>query len=107
MILLTDNAVNRLKELLVEVDDETQKLRIFVEGGGCSGFQYGFSLDHVVSDDDIVISKDNVDVLVDAMSMTYLDNSTVDFQTSLAGSGFVISNPNSTSKCGCGSSFSV
>ncbi|MFT6665771.1 MAG: iron-sulfur cluster insertion protein, partial [Porticoccus sp.] len=83
------------------------KLRVFVTGGGCSGFQYGFSFDEVTAEDDTLVSKDGVAVVVDPLSFQYLSGSTVDYEEGLQGSRFTITNPNATTTCGCGSSFSV
>jgi iron-sulfur cluster insertion protein len=106
-ITLTDNAVKKIKELLTDNNVEPDfSLRIFVQGGGCSGFSYGFSFDGLQSDD-LVINHDGVKVLVDPMSLQYLAGSTVDYKEELMGSQFVIRNPNVVSQCGCGSSFSV
>jgi iron-sulfur cluster insertion protein len=82
-------------------------LRVFITGGGCSGFQYGFTFDELLADDDTVIEKEGVTVLVDPMSFQYLAGSVVDYTEGLEGSRFVINNPNATATCGCGSSFSI
>jgi len=107
MIDITDNAMTKIQEILSEESDPNIKLRTFVQGGGCSGFSYGFTLDHAENEDDFVIEKSNVVVLVDSMSMQYLQGATIDFRDDLSGSNFIISNPNATTTCGCGSSFSV
>jgi iron-sulfur cluster insertion protein len=104
---LTDSAILKIADILAEENDPLVKLRVFVQGGGCSGFNYGFTLDQEQAEDDFVIQKPGVTLLVDAMSMQYLQGSTVDYKETLMSSEFVIKNPNATSKCGCGSSFSV
>jgi iron-sulfur cluster insertion protein len=103
----TDAAANKLKSLIEEEKNPNLKLRVFVSGGGCSGFQYGFEFDENVSDDDIKVEKAGVTMVVDAMSSQYLAGATVDYEEGLEGSRFVINNPNATSTCGCGSSFSI
>jgi len=107
MITITDSAVVKLKEILAEEDNPKMKVRMFVQGGGCSGFQYGFTLDEEQNEDDFVIEKDGVELLVDAMSSQYVQNSEVDWQESVQGAQFAIRNPNAQTTCGCGSSFSV
>ena len=107
MINITDNAKYKLIEILKEEHDTGYSLRVFVQGGGCSGFSYGFSLDNEKSEDDFVLPAGNFSVLVDSMSMQYLQGSTIDYKDDLTGSNFVIQNPNAESTCGCGSSFSV
>lgn len=107
MITVSPSAVQRLREILAEESDPNLKLRVFVEGGGCSGLQYGFTFDDQVSKDDYTLDFDGVEVLVDAMSGTYLAGATVDFRSDVSGENFVIDNPNATSTCGCGSSFSM
>lgn len=106
MLTLTDNAVNKIKDLLAEENNPGIKLRTFVQGGGCSGMQYGFTFDEEQNEDDFVIEKDGVIVLIDSMSMQYMNNATVDFKEDLMGSSFTIDNPNAQTTCGCGSSFS-
>lgn len=103
----TDNAVKKVRELMVEEGNPELKLRVFVSGGGCSGFQYGFTFDEVSNEDDTVLEKSGVTLLVDPMSYQYLVGAEIDYAESLEGSQFVIKNPNATSTCGCGSSFSV
>ena len=107
MITITDSAVVKLKEILAEEDNPKMKVRMFVQGGGCSGFQYGFTLDEEQNEDDFVIEKDGVELLVDAMSSQYVQNSEVDWTESVQGAQFAIRNPNAQTTCGCGSSFSV
>jgi len=103
----TDAAADKLKSLIEEEKNPNLKLRVFVSGGGCSGFQYGFEFDENVSDDDIKVEKSAVTMVVDATSAQYLAGATVDYEEGLEGSRFVINNPNATSTCGCGSSFSI
>jgi iron-sulfur cluster insertion protein len=110
-IVITDSVIKKVYELILEENDPNLKLRIFVQGGGCSGFQYGFTFDETSNDDDFQFEKsiDNVKVgfLVDTMSFQYLQGATIDYVEDLQGSQFVIKNPNATTTCGCGSSFSV
>ena len=106
-IYVTENAVRKIRSLLEEEDNFDLKLRVYVTGGGCSGFQYGFTFDEAVADDDAVINKEEVGVLVDAMSYPYLVGSQIDYKEDLHGSKFVVSNPNASSTCGCGASFSI
>jgi iron-sulfur cluster insertion protein len=106
-IKFTDSAANRVSELLAEEGDQNLKLRVYVTGGGCSGFQYGFTFDEVVNEDDTVVEKNGVSVLVDPMSLQYLQGAEIDYTENVSGSQFVIRNPNATTTCGCGSSFSV
>ena len=106
-LFFSDNAVAKVKE---QVDDEGNpdlKLRVFVTGGGCSGFQYGFSFDDSQEEDDTAVDRDGVTLLVDPMSYQYLVGATVDYQEGLQGSQFVVQNPNASSTCGCGSSFAI
>lgn len=104
---ISDNAVAKVRALVEEEANDQLKLRVFVTGGGCSGFQYGFTFDELVAEDDAVIEKEGVSVLVDAMSYPYIAGSQVDYQEGLQGSRFVIQNPNASSTCGCGASFAV
>lgn len=106
-IELTSDAAGKVSEMIAEEGDSNLKLRVYVTGGGCSGFQYSFAFDDQVGEDDMVIEKDGVTLLVDSMSYQYMVGATIDYQEGLEGSRFVISNPNATSTCGCGSSFSV
>jgi iron-sulfur cluster assembly accessory protein len=103
---VTDRAFHRLAEILAATGEE-KALRVAVEGGGCSGFQYDIKLDDVAAADDLVIEKDGRRVLVDAISLPYLSNAVIDFSEELIGARFVIDNPNATSSCGCGTSFSL
>ncbi|MHB1359877.1 MAG: iron-sulfur cluster insertion protein ErpA [Rhodocyclaceae bacterium] len=106
-LLFTDNAANKVKELIAEEGNPELKLRVFVTGGGCSGFQYGFTFDEVANEDDTVMLKNDVTLLIDPMSFQYLVGAEIDYSEGLQGSQFVIKNPNATSTCGCGSSFSA
>ncbi len=106
-IIFTSNATSKVGEMIIEEGDPALKLRVYVTGGGCSGFQYSFAFDNEVAEDDTVLEKDGVTLLVDAMSFQYLVGATIDYQEGLDGARFVITNPNATSTCGCGSSFSV
>ena len=103
----TDNAVSKVKELIEEEGTADLKLRVFVSGGGCSGIQYGFTFEESVNDDDTKVTKDSVTLLIDPMSLQYLTGAEIDYQDNVQGSQFVIKNPQATSTCGCGSSFSV
>jgi iron-sulfur cluster insertion protein len=104
---LTEPAVNKLQELIAEEGNPNLMLRVFVQGGGCSGFQYGFTFDEQQNEDDFDFAYDTVKVLVDSMSMQYLDGATINYKDDLNGSSFVIDNPQAATTCGCGSSFSV
>lgn len=106
-LIFTDSAASKVKELIVEEGNPELKLRVFVTGGGCSGFQYGFTFDEVANEDDTVMEKNGVTLLVDPMSFQYLSGAEIDYQEGLEGAQFVIKNPNATSTCGCGSSFSA
>ena len=106
-ITLDSSAVVKIKDLLAIENVIGLKLRIYVSGGGCSGFQYGFTFDDTQNEDDFVIDQDEVSLLVDAHSMQYLTGSVISYNTSLMTSGFEIKNPAATSTCGCGSSFSA
>lgn len=106
MLTLTENAVNKIKDLLTEENNPTTKLRIFVQGGGCSGMSYGFTFDESQNEDDFVIADSGIELLVDSMSSQYLQGAQVDYKEELMGSSFVIDNPNAQTSCGCGSSFS-
>ena len=106
-LLFTDSAANKVKELIIEEGNPDLKLRVFVSGGGCSGFQYGFTFDEVTNEDDTALVKDGVTLLIDPMSYQYLVGAEIDYTESIEGSQFVIRNPNAVSTCGCGSSFSA
>ena len=105
--VFTDKAAAKVRNLIEEEGNLELKLRVFVTGGGCAGFQYGFSFDETANDDDTLIEKNGVTLLVDPMSYQYLVGAEIDYTESLEGSQFVIKNPNATSTCGCGSSFSA
>ena len=106
-IQLTDRAVSKVKELISGEGNPDLYLRVFVTGGGCSGFQYGFGFDEEHQDDDTEVVKDGVTLVIDGMSYQYLVGATVDYSESLTGSQFVVENPNASSTCGCGASFSL
>jgi len=106
-IQFTDSALSKVRELIEDEGNADLKLRVYVSGGGCSGFQYGFAFDEAPNDDDLTFEAEGVGILVDSMSLQYLGGAQVDFQDGLEGSRFVITNPNATSTCSCGSSFSV
>lgn len=106
-ITFTDSAAAKIADLILEENNPMLKLRVFVQGGGCSGFSYGFSFDETVNEDDTELVKGAVSVLVDAMSYQYLVGAEIDYKESIMGASFVINNPNTESTCGCGSSFSM
>ncbi|MFM1990537.1 MAG: iron-sulfur cluster insertion protein ErpA [Pseudomonadota bacterium] len=106
-LVFTDSAANKVSELIAEEGNPDLKLRVFVQGGGCSGFQYGFTFDEETNEDDTVMEKNGVMLLIDAMSYQYLVGAEIDYKDGLEGAQFVIKNPNATTTCGCGSSFSV
>jgi len=106
-LVFTDNAANKVKQLIDEEGNPELKLRVFVSGGGCSGFQYGFTFEEIRNDDDAAMEKNGVTLLVDPMSYQYLAGSEIDYTEGVEGAQFVIKNPNATSTCGCGSSFST
>jgi iron-sulfur cluster insertion protein len=106
-LIFTDSAAAKVKDLVDEEGNPDLKLRVFVQGGGCSGFQYGFTFDEVANDDDTTMTKNGVSLLIDAMSYQYLVGAEIDYKDDLEGAQFVIKNPNATSTCGCGSSFST
>lgn len=103
----TDSAASKVKQLIEEEGNDNLNLRVFVSGGGCSGFQYGFTFDETINEDDTIMEKNGVKLLVDPMSFQYLIGAEIDYQENLKGAQFVIKNPGATSTCGCGSSFSV
>ena len=107
VVTVTESAIAKVRSLIEEEDNPDLKLRVYVTGGGCSGFQYGFTFDEAVADDDSVVERDGVKVVVDAMSYPYLVGAVVNYEEGLQGSKFVIQNPNASSTCGCGSSFTV
>lgn len=106
-IVITDNAVQKVKALIKEEGNPELKLRVFVTGGGCSGFQYGFTFDENINDGDTSIEREDVKFLVDPMSYQYLVGAELDYKEDLQGAMFVIKNPNANTTCGCGSSFSI
>jgi iron-sulfur cluster insertion protein len=106
-IVFTDAAANKVKEIITDEGNAALKLRVSVSGGGCSGFQYGFSFDENSAEDDAVLEKCGVTLLIDPMSFQYLMGAEIDYKESLEGARFVINNPNAVSTCGCGESFSV
>lgn len=106
MLELTENAVVKIKDLLLEENDPSLNLRVFVQGGGCSGMQYGFTFDNTQNEDDFTVEKDGVVLLIDSMSGQYLMGAKIDYVEDLMGSQFKIENPNAQTSCGCGSSFS-
>jgi iron-sulfur cluster insertion protein len=107
MITLTDSAKVKIEDLLLEENNPNIKLRVFVQGGGCSGFSYGFTFDEEQNEDDFEIVENRVKLLVDSMSAQYLSGAQIDFHDDIQGTRFVIQNPNAQTTCGCGSSFSV
>jgi iron-sulfur cluster insertion protein len=106
-LVFSDSAAQKVKELIDEEGNDQLKLRVFVSGGGCSGFQYGFTFDEEINEDDATMEKNGVTLLIDAMSYQYLVGAEIDYQESIEGAQFVIKNPNASSTCGCGSSFSA
>jgi iron-sulfur cluster insertion protein len=106
-LVFTDDAAAKVADLVAEEGNPELKLRVFVQGGGCSGFQYGFTFDEVANEDDTQMVKNGVTLLIDAMSLQYLVGAEIDYKEDLQGSQFVIRNPNATTTCGCGSSFTV
>ena len=108
VLQITDGAVNKILSLADSEDDSNKlNLRVYVTGGGCSGFQYGFSFDKVIDEEDTSITKDGANLVIDSLSLQYLEGSTVDYSEDLMGSKFIIKNPNATTTCGCGESFSI
>ncbi len=107
LIKVLPGAVNKIKSLIAEEDNPNLKLRMFVQGGGCSGFQYGFTFEETANEDDFQLEFDGVTFLIDSMSGQYLQGAEIDYQEGLMSSGFNIRNPNAQTSCGCGSSFSV
>ncbi len=107
MITISDSAKLKILDILAEENNPKVSLRTFVQGGGCSGFSYGFTIDEEINEDDFEVPVGNFKVLVDAMSMQYLQGAVIDYKEELMGSSFTINNPNATTTCGCGSSFGV
>ena len=106
LLQFTQGAASKVKSLVEEEGNPRLKLRVFVTGGGCSGFQYGFTFDEITNEDDTTMTKNGVSLLIDAMSYQYLVGAEIDYKEDLQGAQFVIKNPNATTTCGCGSSFS-
>jgi len=106
-LVFTENAASKVRQLIEEEGNPELKLRVFVTGGGCSGFQYGFTFDEAVNEDDMSMHKGGVTLLIDPMSLQYLSGAEIDYQENAEGAQFVIKNPNASSTCGCGSSFSA
>lgn len=106
-IIFTDAAARKVRELILEEANPQLKLRVYISGGGCSGFQYGFTFDEDIEDGDLEIANQGVTMLVDPMSLQYLEGAEVDYSETLQGAQFVIRNPNAQTTCGCGSSFSM
>jgi|SRR5690625_484477 len=106
-LAFSDAAVDKVRDLLYDEGNPNLKLRVFVQGGGCSGFQYGFTFDEDVNEDDTVIERDGVQLLIDPMSFQYLVGAEIDYKDDLEGAQFVIRNPNAMTTCGCGSSFAI
>jgi iron-sulfur cluster insertion protein len=106
-LVFSDNAAQKVKALIKEEGNDELKLRVYVTGGGCSGFQYGFTFDENVAEDDTVVENGDVTLVVDPLSFQYLSGAEVDYVEGLQGAQFVIRNPNATTTCGCGSSFSI
>ncbi|ANB53015.1 MULTISPECIES: iron-sulfur cluster insertion protein ErpA [Aeromonas] len=106
-IQMTDAAANKVKSLITEEENPELKLRVYITGGGCSGFQYGFTFDEKINDGDTVVEKNGVTMVIDPMSLQYLVGGSVDYTEGLEGSRFTVTNPNATTTCGCGSSFSI
>lgn len=106
-VILTDSAVEKVRNLIAEEDNDQLKLRVFITGGGCSGFQYGFTFEQEIGEEDTQVNKDGVTLLIDPASYQYLVGAEIDYTDGLEGAQFVIRNPNATTTCGCGSSFSA
>ncbi|GAB1258807.1 iron-sulfur cluster insertion protein ErpA [Aurantivibrio plasticivorans] len=106
-LVLTPGAIAKIKELVEEEGNDELKLRVFVTGGGCSGFQYGFAFEEAMADDDFIVEKDGIKAVIDSMSYPYLMGAEVDYEEGLQGSKFVVHNPNAATTCGCGESFSI
>ncbi len=106
-LIFSDQAAKKVRALTMEEANEDLKLRVFVSGGGCSGFEYGFTFDDEIEDDDIEVENSGVSLVIDSLSFEYLVGSSIDYREDLQGSRFVVINPNATTTCGCGNSFSV
>lgn len=107
LLVFTENAAGKVRQLIDEEGNPDLKLRVFVTGGGCSGFQYGFTFEESVNEDDTALDKHGVTLLIDPMSFQYLQGAEIDYKEDVDGAQFVIRNPNASSTCGCGSSFSA
>ena len=107
LLVFTDSAARKVRELTLADGNPDLKLRVYITGGGCSGFQYGFTFDEKADDDDIRVARDGVELVVDPLSFQYLEGAEVDYSESLQGAHFIIRNPNASTTCGCGSSFGV
>ena len=105
-IAMSQRAANKVRQL-IEEEGDALKLRVFVTGGGCSGFSYGFTFDETVADDDAVVERDGITMVVDSLSYQYLSGSEIDYREDLQGAQFVVANPNAASTCGCGNSFAI
>lgn len=103
----TNNAVQKVKELIAEEGKDNLKFRVFISGGGCSGFQYGFSFDAKMADDDTIIEQDGIKIIIDALSLPYLRGAVVEYEEGLTGSRFLVTNPNAKNTCSCGLSFAI
>lgn len=106
-LLFTEAAARKVRELMTEEGNPELKLRVYIQGGGCSGFQYGFGFEEAVQEDDLTVVTDGVTLIVDPISLQYLEGAEVDYSESLTGAQFVIRNPNAKTTCGCGASFTV
>ena len=106
-MIFTENAADRVKTIIAEDPEDVKALRVFVQGGGCHGFSYGFGFENDIADDDTIIETNDVKLVVDSMSIMYLSEATIDFVSNLEGERFTIDNPSTRTSCGCGSSFSV
>jgi len=106
-LIFSDSAAVKVRELIAEENNDALKLRVFISGGGCSGFQYGFTFDENIEDGDTVVEKEGVKLLIDPMSIQYLAGAEIDYSEGIEGAQFVIRNPNAATTCGCGSSFTV
>lgn len=106
-LVFTEYAAAKVKELIAHADNEELMLRVYIQGGGCSGFQYGFTLEETMNADDVVVENGGAKLLVDALSFQYLMGAAIDYKEDLQGTRFIIQNPNAATTCGCGSSFSI
>ena len=106
-IIFSERAADKVRQLISSEGDEALKLRVFVTGGGCSGFSYGFTFDDAIADDDAVVEREGVTMVVDSLSYQYLLGAEVDYEEGLQGSAFVVNNPNAAATCGCGNSFAI